>query len=571
MFLQISDPHAVTKPTTPVRTLGIDLGTTHTVVAVCEDGVPRIVTGEDGRLIPSVVSYGEATPRVGHDALQDMHAVSSIKRQMGKPFVAHDPIVVSAHILAHAKAQAESILGQVFDSAVITVPAYFDEKARVATKEAARLAGLRVLRLLNEPTAAALAYGLQEGAQGHYMVYDLGGGTFDVSLLKMADGIFQVLATGGDRDLGGDDFDALIAENLTRLGAADSPVLHTHARCIKAFLSENDLWEGQVAGVSVRLARTDVEDLLRPAIQRTIHMMQDLLEDAGLTPKDLQGIVLVGGSTRIPLIHRMLTKAFGRAPKRDLHPDEAVALGAAFQAHMLVNGSEHLLLDVTPLSLGLETYGGLVEKIIPRHTALPACKTQTFSTAVAGQWALSLNIVQGERELAKDCRSLARFDLQGIPPMPQGAPRLEVSFMLDADGLLTVSAVEKTTGVRQSIEVHPTVDLQVTEMAHMVLEAQAHGREDMEARLLIQARQEAAELIQVTREAMQMDAHLLTAEESAAMTTALQQLEQIEASTDRLALETAQKALEQVSQAFGARRIDYYLTQHLKGVQIDAA
>jgi len=475
-LLQLVEPGQ--KSESHMEVVGIDLGTTHSVIASVRGGKPHIM----GPLLPSILSLIDNNFKVGEPSIGNL---SSTKRLMGRipsdPICKHfeslipgeiirlelgsygiTPLEVAGHILSHLRSQFS------FDAAVITVPAHFDEAARVATKQAAALAGIKVLRLINEPTAAALAYGLETSAEGIYAIYDFGGGTFDLSLLNLEKGVFQVLATGGDLTLGGDDIDRVIA---TTFGFKDIG----KARALKEALSENSIFE------SVR--REDVEAVAAPFVKKTLQITEGVLKDAGLTVDDIKGVVLVGGMTRMPLVKREVAVYFGKEPLCEIDPDHAVALGAALSAHALIHGSDTLLLDVTPLSLGLETMGGLVQKIIPRNSPLPALASQEFTTHQDGQGGILFHIVQGEREFAGDCRSLAQFELKGLPSLPAGAARVRVDFAVDVEGLLTVSAIEQTTGHFQHIEVRPTYGLDEAQLAQMILDSQKHGREDMERRL----------------------------------------------------------------------------------------
>lgn len=467
---QTPDPHASSEKGVVV---GIDLGTTHSVVAYVRDGKPEVLTiEEESPLIPSTLSVTDEGFKVGETTGA---ILSSTKRLMGREnrqqltLGSHKltPVEVASHILFHVKQFVEKNLNAPLQSAVITVPAYFDEAARVATKQAAALAGIKVLRLINEPTAAALAYGLETGAEGIYAIYDFGGGTFDISLLKLKDNVFQVLGTGGDLTLGGDDIDQALLSHLPL------PDLKA-ARRLKERLSSEESCEG--------INRTVLEDLAAPFVKRTLKIVQEVLRDAHLSLDELQGVVLVGGMTRMPFVQREVEAFFGKTPLCDVDPDQAVALGAALSAHGLTHGSETLLLDVTPLSLGLETMGGLVEVIIPRNTPLPALASEEFTTSEDGQGGMVIHVVQGEREFVSDCLSLARFELKDLPPLSAGAVRVRVDFAVDGEGLLTVSAFEKTTGLSQHIEVHPSYGLDEKTLSSMILESQKFGKEDIQRR-----------------------------------------------------------------------------------------
>lgn len=600
--------------------VGIDLGTTNSVVALSFDGEAEVLRGADGRaLIPSVVHYrDDGVVEVGAKAREAIletpdHVVSSIKRLMGRgiedvkalagtlPYTVEPnpeggmvrlrvagrvmtPVEISADILRAIKGRAEETLsGRHVSRAVITVPAYFDDAARTATKDAARLADLEVLRLVNEPTAAALAYGLDNGVEGLYAVYDLGGGTFDISILKMEKGVFQVKATGGDAVLGGDDIDHAVAEHFLAARAADlgaqtiSPgeakqALMT-ARVAKECLTarESGEWMIEVDGKPSRhaLDRATLESLAGQFVSRTIDICRNVVEDAGIDVADIKGVVLVGGSTRMPLVRRRVAEFFGSEPLSDINPDEVVAVGAALQAEALTRGSDTLLLDVTPLSLGIETMGGIVEKVIPRNTPIPVAMAQEFTTYQDGQTAMAIHAVQGEREMVDQNRSLARFVLRGIPPMTAGAARIRVTFQVDADGLLTVAAKELTTGIEQQVAVKPSYGLSEDEMANMLRASMENARDDMAQRLLAEAVVEARRSVLAVNSALSVDADLLSDDERQGIDAALKRVDQACAGSDRDAVNAAVEQLEAATKSFAEKRMDRGIRQALAGVSVD--
>jgi molecular chaperone HscA len=620
-FLQISEPGASpTKRACQTRAIGIDLGTTNSLVAIVDGGKPICLRDEnDQAILPSVVHYAaDGTIVVGaeaHDRLAPefpRDTIASVKRFMGRgpddaeatrkltpyQFAAPGgdgnvvrfavaggrsvtPMEVSAEILKALKARAEGELGAPLDGAVITVPAYFDDGQRQATRDAGRLAGLEVLRLLNEPTAAAIAYGLDKQAEGTFAVFDLGGGTFDISILKLEDGVFEVKATGGDSALGGDDFDRAIAGALLdKWGlaedAAHDPKLVRRvldgARAVKERLTTEaevpitlSLSDG---GRTAMLTRTEMELLVQPVLMRCAGPVRRALKDAGMAPAALSGVILVGGATRMPLVRQFVEKLFGRAPLADIDPDEVVALGAAVQADVLAGGAgqgDMLLLDVVPLSLGLETMGGVVEKIIHRNTTVPCGATQTFTTFADKQTGFDLHVVQGERELADQGRSLARFTLKGIPPMPAGMARLEVTFMVDADGILRVSAREEVTGQETKIEVKPSYGLTDEEVERMLLDSFAHAEDDVKLRLLTEQQVEADRIAAAARAAMADTPELLTPDDGKAIEAALTALAAARAGTDHLAIRAAVEALDVASKEFAGRRMNVAFERGLRG------
>ncbi|BCZ58984.1 chaperone protein HscA [Serratia marcescens] len=612
-LLQISEPGLSAAPHQRRLAAGIDLGTTNSLVATVRSGQAETLADEQGRhLLPSVVHYQADAQRVGWDARQQAaqdpaNTVSSIKRMMGRSladvqqrypnlpyqFQASDnglplivtaagavnPVGVSADILRALSARAQAALEGELDGVVITVPAYFDDAQRQGTKDAARLAGLHVLRLLNEPTAAAIAYGLDSGQEGVIAVYDLGGGTFDISILRLSRGVFEVLATGGDSALGGDDFDHLLADWLReQAGVADRSdhgvqrQLLDAAIAAKIALSDADSVRVEVAGWQGEVTRAQFESLIAPLVKRTLMACRRALKDAGVAADEVLEAVMVGGSTRVPLVREQVGAFFGRTPLTSIDPDKVVAIGAAIQADILVGNkpdSDMLLLDVIPLSLGLETMGGLVEKVIPRNTTIPVARAQEFTTFKDGQSAMMIHVLQGERELVQDCRSLARFTLRGLPPLPAGGAHIRVTFQVDADGLLSVTAMEKSTGVEASIQVKPSYGLSDSEIAGMIKDSMANAQSDVGARKLAEQRVEAARVLESLQGALATDAALLSEAESQAIAAATQALQQAAQGEDPAAIEDAIKTLDAQTQDFAARRMDASIRRALAGHSVD--
>ena len=621
-LLEIHEPGETPLPHAGEGTLavGIDLGTTNSVVAISREGKPAALHDELGKaLVPSVVAYPAAGGVLVGDearvlmAREPKNAVASIKRLMGRgaadlhtvagvlPYEvepgtgqtdmvklriggkARSPVEISAEILKALRMRAEAALEKPVERAVITVPAYFDDAARTATRDAARVAGLEVLRLVNEPTAAALAYGLDKGSEGLYAVYDLGGGTFDFSLLRLEKGVFQVLATGGDTALGGDDFDRAIAERMLAERKTDglADVVDEGAvkaalglaRVMKEQLSDRDHTSGrlELGGIPSfhTLARPDFDAMIAGGVKRTLDIARNVLADADMKVGEVNGVVLVGGSTRVPLVRAEVAAMIGKPPLTDIDPDEVVALGAALQAEALTGGSETLLLDVTPLSLGLETMGGLVEKVVPRNTPIPVQLAQEFTTYQDGQSAMAIHVVQGEREMVEDCRSLARFELGGIPPMVAGAARIRVTFAVDADGLLTVSAEERTTGIAQRIEVKPSYGLSHDDMADMLYDSLDNAEEDVARRLIAEARVEARRGLLALDAALEKDGALLTTEERGEIDAARTRLLAAIGAEDRDAITAAAEALETLSKPFAERRMDRGIREALSGMSVN--
>ncbi len=625
-LLQISEPGMSTAPHQHRLAVGIDLGTTNSLVATVRHGIPEVLSDEDGRsLLPSIVRYlpnGHANigyKAQSHRTTDPKNTIVSVKRFMGRGLkdIAHvenlpydfiegqgmvqidtvagikSPVEVSAQILATLRQRAEDSLGDELVGAVITVPAYFDDAQRQATKDAAQLAGLNVLRLLSEPTAAAIAYGLDHGKEGTYAVYDLGGGTFDISILKLTRGVFEVLSTGGDSALGGDDFDhrlfCWITEQakLAPLSEEDTATLMVKARQAKELLSTDDettidamLKSGEM--VHVRITAETFAEITRHLVAKTINAIRKAMRDANVAVEDVDGVVMVGGATRMPHVRRAVGEFFHTIPHANIDPDKVVALGAAIQANLLAGnraeGDDWLLLDVTPLSLGIETMGGLVEKIIPRNSTIPVARAQEFTTFKDGQTALAVHVVQGERELVSDCRSLARFELRGIPPMAAGAARIRVTYQVDADGLLSVSARETRSGVEAAITVKPSYGLGDDEVARMLQDSYSSAQVDMQMRALREEQVEAERILLATESALEADGELLSDAEREALAAQVEAVREavrrsndqsLDAGARQNALHDAVQALAQGTEEFAARRMDKSVRKALAGRSLD--
>ena len=612
-LLQIAEPGQSAAPHQHRLAVGIDLGTTNSLVSAVRSGVAETLTDHQNRVIlPSIVHYGESIT-VGDDAklygqTDPENTIFSVKRLMGRaltdiqqryphlPYQLHtsdnglplintpsglvNPIQVSAEILKSLAQRAQNTLGGELEGVVITVPAYFDDAQRAGTKDAAKLANLNVLRLLNEPTAAAIAYGLDSGQEGVIAIYDLGGGTFDVSILRLSKGVFEVLATGGDSALGGDDFDHCLVDWIIEQAQPQETLTLQQRRQLldiasdtKIALSDQNEVDISVLNWQGRITRDEFNALIQPLVNKTLLACRRALRDADVTTEDVLEVVMVGGSTRVPLVRDLVGQYFGRTPLTSINPDEVVAIGAGIQADILVGNkpdSDMLLLDVIPLSLGIETMGGMVEKIIPRNTTIPVARAQEFTTFKDGQTAMSVHIVQGEREMVEDCRSLARFSLKGIPSMAAGAAHIRVTYQVDADGLLSVTAMEKSTQVQSSIQVKPSYGLSDGEIATMIRESMTHAKDDKDARALAEQKLEANRVLEGLISALAQDGEtLLSSDERQVLEQVMLELVALRDGDDPRAIEAGIKKTDKASQEFASRRMDLSIRQALAGHSID--